>query len=192
MRIRGSLQRRGCVLALVLSLWPTSLLSADWRDLPRLRSVNAVIARLIAQADRQSITFHRLLDDIARTDGLVYVDAARCGHGVRACLPHSIIRSGPFRLLRIFIDPHDTRTASDAHLIGVIAHELQHALEILSNPAITDDASLYMSYHRETPARGVFETAAAILAGDRVTREMAVTRRDELKLAKATTGPRTE
>ena len=183
MRLTASLQR-SCLVVVALSLvmWPRLLLSAGSRELPRLRSGNPVIVRSIAQADQQSTTFHGLLEDIARTDGIVYIETGLCGHGVRACVPHSIARSGPFRLLRILIDRHYTKSA-DAPLAGVIAHELQHALEILANPKITNGAAMIMFYNRETPAGGAFETAEAIRIGDRVAGEMAAAGRDELTLA---------
>ncbi len=175
MRLTASLQR-SClvVVALLLVIWPRLLLSAGSRELPRLRSGNPVIVRSIAQADQQSMTFHGLLEDIARTDGIVYIETGVCGHGVRACVPHSIARSGSFRLLRILIDRDYTKSA-DGPLAGVIAHELQHALEILANPKIIDGAAMFMFYNRETPTRGgAFETVEAIRIGDRVASEMAL------------------
>jgi hypothetical protein len=132
------------------------------------------------------MTFHELLEDIAHTDGLVYVETGHCGHGVRACVPHSIIRSGPFRLLHILIDPHDVRNGSAAEIAGIIAHELQHALELLFDPTVTNAAGMFAFYHRDPSAHGVFETDAAILTGDRVSREVAATGNVEL-LAKGVT-----
>ena len=184
MRLTGSLQgsRLSIVALFLVVICPRPLFSAGWRDLPRPRSANPIIVRLIATADRQSMTFHRLLEDIARTDGIVYIETGFCGHGVRSCVPHSMARSGSFRLLRILIDRHYTKSA-DAPLARVIAHELQHALEILANPKITNGAAMVMFYNRETPTGGAFETAEAIRIGDRVAGEMAAAGRDELKLA---------
>jgi len=185
MRFGGSLLRSGlCVIALVF--WSSVLFSADLRDLARLRSPDPLIAALMADANRRSMTFHELVEDIAQTDGLVYVETGHCGHGVRACVPHSITRSGPFRLLHILIDPHDARNGSAAEVSGIIAHELQHALEILFDPTVTNAAAMFAFYHREPPAHGVFETYAAILTGDRVSREIAATGSVEL-LAKGVT-----
>ena len=190
MRVTGSLQgSRLFIVALFLVILPRLLLSAGSRELPRLRSSNPIIVRLIASADRQSKTFHGLLEDIARTDGIVYIETGLCGHGVRSCLPHSMARSGSFRLLRILIDPRYTKN-DDAHLADIVAHELQHALEILANPKITNGAEMFMFYSRETvTGGGAFETAAAIRIGDLVAREMAVAGRDELKLAESDSAP---
>jgi hypothetical protein len=174
MRLSVSLLRVGlCVMAVLLVFRPSALFSADSRDLARLRSTNPAIALLIAEADKRSLLFHKLVADLARTDGLVYVEAGWCGHGVRACVPHSIARAGPFRLLRILIDPYDAQHVGIAHLAGIIAHEMQHALELLADPRVTSAAAMFWFYEREAPAGGAFETAAAILVSDRVSREMA-------------------
>jgi hypothetical protein len=183
MRLTGSLQRSSLlVVALFLVICPRLLLSAGSREQDRLRSANPIIVRSIAKADQQSTTFHRLLENIARTDGVVYLETGSCGHGVRSCVPHSIARSGPFRLLRILVDRHDPQSG-DAHLAGVIAHELAHALEILADPKITSGAAMFMFYNRQTLRGGAFETEAAIRIGDRVAGEMAVAGRDQLKLS---------
>jgi len=187
MGLTASLRRSSLVVvALFLVIWPKLLLSAGSRELPRLRSGNPVIVRSIARADQQSMTFHGLLEDIARTDGIVYIETGLCGHGVRACVPHSMARSGTFRLLRILIDRNYTES-DDAHLAGVIAHELQHTFEILADPKITDGAAMFMFYDRIMPTAGAFETEAAIRIGERVVDEMAVAGRDELKLAQRRT-----
>jgi hypothetical protein len=183
MRLNGSLRRSGLfIAALFLVMWPKLALSTTWREQARLRSDNPAIARLIARADQRSITFHGLLEGLARTDGVVYIATGLCGHGVRACMPHSIARSESFRLLRILIDPQYANI-DDAHLTGIIGHELQHALEILSDPRITSAAAMFNFYKRDAPASGAFETAKAILVGDRIADEMVMASRDELKLA---------
>jgi len=189
MRLTGSLRRSSLfIVALFMVMWPRLVFSTSWQEQVHLRSENPAITRLIARADQRSITFHGLLEDMARTDGLVYVETGLCGHGVRACMLHSVTRSGPFRLLRILIDPQSANT-DDAHLAGIIGHELQHALEVLSNPKITSAAAMFNFYNRTAPASGAFETAAARLVGDRITGEMAIASSDELKLARNTAGP---
>ena len=172
MRLGVSLRVGLCVTATLLAFRPSPLFSADLGDGPRLRSSNPAIVRSIAEADKHSSIFRQLVDDLARTDGIIYIEAGQCGHSVRACLPHSIAQSGQFRLLRILIDPYDTDHAGVAHLAGTIAHELQHALEILSDLSVTNAAAMFAFYGREPSADGVFETAAAILVSDRVSGEM--------------------
>jgi hypothetical protein len=106
----------------------------SYQDMPRVRSENPFIAAAIASAVERSLTFEQLLASIQGTDGLVYVEEGLCGHGVRACLSLSIKMAGPFRLLRIRVD----RRGSECALISSIGHELQHAIEVLSDPHVTD------------------------------------------------------
>jgi hypothetical protein len=170
MRLRVSVWVGLCVTATLLIIRPSALFSADLNG--RLRSSHPTIALSIAEADKHSPRFHKLLEDIGRTDGIVYVEAGECGHGVRACLPHKIVWAGPRRLLFILIDPYDVAHSAPAHLAGIIAHEVQHALEFLSDANVTNAAAMFMFYKRDASARGTFETAAAVLVSNRVSREV--------------------
>lgn len=53
--------------------------------LARVRSEDSQIAAVIWRASERSTTLRRLIATIDRTDGLVYVENGKCGHGVRAC-----------------------------------------------------------------------------------------------------------
>jgi hypothetical protein len=134
--------------------------------LVRVRSESPEIAAVISRASEVSATFRRLVATIDRTDGLVYVDNGKCGHGVRACLVLSVQVAGPFRILRIRVDSRRL----DCGLMASMGHELQHAIEILSHPQVTSGAAAYLLYDRiagqGTGAdQGRFETAAAHRAG---------------------------
>jgi hypothetical protein len=153
-------------------LWPAVLSSADRAGFARLRSAHPRIAQLIAEAAERSSAFHNLMEALARTDGIVYVIEQRCGHGVRACVPHWMTRAGASRVLRILIDPHDAAGFSRERLAGVIAHELHHAVELLSDTTVIDSAAMFRFYGRDAPRRGAFETPAAGVIGSRVWREM--------------------
>ena len=59
--------------------------------------------------------------------------------------------------------------------MGSLGHELQHAIEALSQPSITNGAQLYNFFRREAPTdNNRFETAAAINVGDAVRAELRV------------------
>jgi hypothetical protein len=177
--------RRMLLMSAVLLLAPRPVVAADSPDLPRLRSSQASLAAILAQADERSATFHQLVKSLARTDGLIFVTTGRCGHGVRACVPHAMTRAGQFRVLRIVIDPHDAEAGGTARVAGTIAHELHHALELLADPAVTDAASMFMFYRRDAPRHGAFETPEAGAVGDRVWQELVGSsgRRDSRQLA---------
>ena len=86
------------------------------------------IADAIAQGVERSPTFRRLVESIDATDGLVYVAEGVCLYGARACLPTSVVIAGPYRILRILVNP---RRAPRCELVEVIGHELQNAVEVL-------------------------------------------------------------
>jgi hypothetical protein len=134
-----------------------------------VRSTNPLIATALHQASEQSATFRRLVETINTSDGLVYVEEGQCGRGARACLV-TVKVSGPNRMLSVWID---TRTV-DADLMGLIGHELRHAIEVLGDPAVTSGHALSNFYQREgsRSAEGRFETQAAIEAGLAVSAEV--------------------
>ena len=65
--------------------------------------------------------------------------------------------------MRIQVDP---RKAHDCDLVASIGHELQHALEVLSNPAIRSHPQFFFFFDR-VGARNEnrFETKAALRIG---------------------------
>lgn len=136
---------------------------------PQVRSTDAVVRALMAEAASLSRTFRRLIETIEGTDGIVYVEPGRCGHGVRACLAMSVTPAAGYRILRILIDlrqkPRD--------LMASIGHELRHAIEVLENRALVDTATVYLFYSQGSLSAGQpFETRAAIEAGFAVRNEI--------------------
>jgi hypothetical protein len=137
----------------------------------RVRSYNPAIVALIGQGIEQSATFRAMIETINASDGVVYVEQGRCGHGVRACLVHHVIATGSRRMLFVRLDFQKL----DQELIGSIGHELRHAIEVLGDPHITSAGAMYFFYQREASlgkTGGAFETRAAIDAGDAVHAEV--------------------
>jgi hypothetical protein len=141
--------------------------------MPRVRATNPTIAALVTQAEEQSPTFRSIVDIINGTDGLVYVENGKCPGGSRACLMHSVTIAGPNRLLRVKVDV--PRSRSDRDLIALLGHELRHAVEILSNPGLRNNAEVLTFYQQEG---GVFsggrfvETEAAVQAQLKISDEL--------------------
>lgn len=135
---------------------------------PRVRSSSPEIVAALAEAQSRSATFRSLVSDIEGTDGIVYVERGQCRHGVAACLSLSVHSGGGYRLLRILVDSVENL----ASLVATLAHELRHAVELLSEPAVRTTAAAYNFYLREAPtSRDAFETVAAIATGLKVERE---------------------
>jgi hypothetical protein len=135
----------------------------------RVRGVSARVVAVINEAVARSESFRGLVDRIGATDGMVYVAEGKCGHGVRACLLHTMTAMGQHRVLRILVDPQKP----DRDLVGSIGHELQHAVEVLSHPSITSVGGMILLYKKACDGcGGRFETEAAIAAGNAVRREL--------------------
>jgi hypothetical protein len=78
--------------------------------------------------------------------------------------------AGPNRLLRIAVDPRK----SDEDLIGTIGHELQHAIEVLSDHYVRSSSAAILRLKEICSACGSrYETDAAVKAGDAVRAETA-------------------
>jgi hypothetical protein len=152
---------------LVLGIMVTAAQTDPTSD--RVRTEDPVLAALIQDASRQSTTFRRLVEAIAATDGVVYVVRDRCSPPLRACLVLSMTVAGPYRILRVIVD--DRKADSDA--VVSIAHELQHALEVLGHRDVTSGAAMYGLFERIGMWREhSFETDAAIQLEEAVRSEL--------------------
>jgi hypothetical protein len=77
--------------------------------------------------------------------------------------------AGPHRILRVVVN---TRRKPIA-VMAAIGHELRHAVEVLSDRAVTSGHALYFFYERQgQTGRERFETAAAVRAGSDVYGEL--------------------
>ena len=142
----------------------------DQETVSRVRSSSPSLAALIARGTEQSITFRSLVDTINASDGIVYVAGGRCRYS-RACLT-GVSAAGTYRMLWVTVD---TRRA-DLDLIASIGHELQHAIEILSNPNVRNTTAMYLFFSRTArrvgTGRGAFETTEAVKVGNAVRAEI--------------------
>ena len=156
---------RNVTVGVILTLGLAQSAAAVAVTFPRVRSSRPWIVALIEQAIERSRTFRTLVDTINASDGIVYVEEGHCGHGVRACFV-SVTIAGPNRLLWVRVDTHK----ADWDLMGDIGHELRHAIEVLSDPTVRNDETLYVFYALNPDSRSygtpdAFETDAAIGAG---------------------------
>jgi hypothetical protein len=138
---------------------------------PRVRSTNPHVTALIREGIRRSITFADLITRLGATDLIIYVERSRD-------LPRPL--DGRVILLPI---THNQRYAraeirpglSVSEEIGVIAHELQHALEIARDRTVRTLEAMAALYRRiGIPARGAhsYDTTAAQEMGRTVRAEL--------------------
>jgi len=125
---------------------------------------------MIAEAQVRSATFKRLIESIEATDGIVYVEEGDCRHSVRACLLPLVTAAGGFRFLRVIVDAR----LEDWQVMSDIGHELQHALEVLSDTQARTDSSLFYLMLQGTSGNSadIRETGDAVKTGELVRKEV--------------------
>jgi hypothetical protein len=143
-----------------------------------VRTDDAKLRALMARGMAESPTFREIVKEIDRLPGLVQVTASQCGarSKLSACLDHHVQVAGGYRFLRINMLPSEP----EYRRLPLLAHELQHALEVLSDESATSletVAKLFERIGERRPGVGNFETEAALRVQVTVTREMREHRR---------------
>jgi len=170
--------RRDCYLLLLMALvcsaaWP----AAAAPDAPaRVRSTNATMLELIKEGTERSAMFRTLVDAIDHSNGIVYVEPGICAFGhLNGCVLPFIFPIQGQRYMRILVTPDKSRVSHDQRL-ALIAHELQHAREVIAHAEVVDVPTMDQMYRQiGTPLPGTlsgYETSEARAAGDAVFLEL--------------------
>lgn len=130
-----------------------------------LRPQSSRTAMWVREAKVRSATVRRLIERIEASDVLVYIDAPpRLTPGVAACLTW-MATTPAVRIVRASFRP-DLRTTE---AIAMLAHELQHVVEVAEHPEVQDEGTLLALYTRighPTAASGRhWDTADALALG---------------------------
>jgi len=171
---------RATVAFILISLF-TSAIVTHGAENSGVRSTNPALLDSISEGAERSATFAVLRDAISRSNGIVYLEFGYCAFGhLNGCLLPFLATSEHTRYLRIVVTPDRTRQSHD-QLLALIAHEMQHAREVLEHSEVLDAAAMELLYRQiGTPIAGLhggFETAAARAVGDAVLNELSRTRR---------------
>jgi hypothetical protein len=147
-------------------------------DTPHVRSTDAMMVSLLSEGSSRSSTFRALVDEVSRLNGIIYIEFGYCAFGhLDGCLFPFLVSAGGDRYLRIVLS-REKKVTHD-QLLGVIAHELRHALEVLEHKEVIDIETLQELYRRiGTPlpnGSSGYETSAARAAGDAVLAELSAT-----------------
>jgi hypothetical protein len=131
---------------------------------------------LIERASRESASFRGLIDDVNASDGIVYVQDGHCLDNAHACFI-AVSLAGSSRALWVRVD---LKTSDpDWYVIGSIAHELRHTLEVLAVPSVRSTPAM-QSFYRWAGFKGSakgYETQAAIATGNAVRDEVRASNR---------------
>jgi hypothetical protein len=139
-----------------------------------VRTEDAELRELIRDARSASPTFRGLLDRLVRSDIIVHVTRQPYMRVSLEGQLNFVTTAGGRRYLRVRV----AGRLPPRRLTAIIAHELQHAVEIADDEAIVDATTLACAYQRLAHRGAIhhdgtleFETRTAIDVGARVWRE---------------------
>lgn len=115
------------LLLIVTATAQNTLASSDERVVTRVKGLGEEFSSLIREGDRRSETFRAMVDEIQASNAVVMIQFGLCANGqFRSCVSH-VGATGSTRTIRILVNPKLTMD----RVIAMIAHELQHAVEII-------------------------------------------------------------
>jgi hypothetical protein len=127
-------------------------------------------ARLLDEGTRRSAAMRELVDELRASDLVVYVDLDANEPGALAGSLRFRAVTAEARYVRVWLQPR----RCDRELVSVLAHELQHAVEVARAADVRSAESfkaLYAAVGKSGNA-GRYETAAAQEMGARVRKEL--------------------
>jgi hypothetical protein len=143
-------------------------------DLAHLRAEGPFLTEILDDGVTRSPTFRELVERIEQSDVIVYLTCQRFKSTSLRGRTRLAVARGSARYVRVEILCYDFSSAVSA----IVAHELQHVVEIASAPQVVDDRSLVrlysqIGYKNCIGERGEqFETAAAEHVGETVRDEL--------------------
>ena len=139
----------------------------------RIRPQDPRSTQLLRDGIARSGTFRALVDRLEASNVFVYVQVSPFIKSTLAGQLTWMTQAGPYRYLRATLSPEQTVDQS----IASLAHELQHAVEVLDDELVVDERSLVALYKRighpsSAAVASGWETIAAQQAGFQVRREL--------------------
>jgi len=160
---------------MLLCVWSAASAAQDERvPLTRVKPADPEMRRLVLDGYARSATFRALVDELQRSNAIIVIQFGLCAQGrIRSCVSNV---SGDDRQRHIRIKVN-TRTTDD-RLIATIAHELQHAAEIVREPSAFNAVTTLALYRRIATGKcreglaDACETEAALAVEARVNDEI--------------------
>jgi PadR family transcriptional regulator PadR len=121
-----------------------TLLSPVAEDSTHVRTTQPRILALIDDGKVRSETFRRLVTTLDASDVIVYLEPKMTRHMLGGYLFHDVAGRGEWRYLRIAVDFQGARN----RVIALLAHELQHAVEVAQAPEARSAGSLETMFSR--------------------------------------------
>ena len=165
-----------CALTLVgaVPAWGASHLPAS---VPRIRPLGESAVLAFQRGITHSPTFRELAARLERSDVVVYISVEPRPPGKCPGATRFVTATRYTRFLHIALD----RKLPPKTMIALLAHELQHALEVADAPEIRDLDSFRQHYEQNgfrNTALNTFDSRTARETGRRVRAELATTAPD--------------
>jgi len=159
-----------CTLALAPGVNAPDSAAVLERSAYRVRSTDTRAQAWIQAGAEGSPTFRELLNRLSDSDLIVYVQvvdriANAFGH------TYFVKSTATVRYVRIEV----VQSGNSNEMVALVAHELQHAVEIAGAPRIRDGQTLaqfYLGMGENSLASGQYDSAEARHTEDRVKREL--------------------
>lgn len=182
----ASVLRAFAITVALTVVWLQSMLAAALVDplFPKLRPRDPWIASLIVEGTHRSTTFRDLVKRLDTRDAIVYIESRTDLRKALGGVTRLMSAAAGYRYVSISI----RSGYSEDVAIAILAHELQHALEIAKAREIVDAESLAAFYERIgerkcfDAAVGCYETKEARRVGDVVLGELRGSRAPENEL----------
>ncbi len=136
---------------------------------PHVRALDACAASAVSNGLARSMTVRQLGDRLARTDVVAYVRCVWPDPGVTDGALVWVSGASSLRYVLLSL----SHALTPLRRVEILAHELQHAIEVSDAPWVRDEATLQRLFEgigRRTSPRPTYETMAA-QAVERVVRE---------------------
>jgi len=141
--------------------------------LERIRSESTQLTTVFDRAVERSPTFRSIVERIEQSDLIVHLTCSNFRSLLLAGRTALVSKGPDVRYLRVQI----LCSQGEPALVTIVAHELQHVVEIASTPDVVDDSSFVRLFRAIgfstclSAGMEQFETSDAIATGDRVRAE---------------------
>jgi hypothetical protein len=140
----------------------SAVLAVQDRPAHHVRSDDQKVRMLFDAGMSKSTMFRSLVDALDRSDVIVYIVPKTIRESLGGYVYSTVTIAGPYRLLRVALD---TRGA-ECRLVSLLAHELQHAVEVSEEPTARGGQDVEALFERLSIKFGCnsncYETQAAI------------------------------
>jgi hypothetical protein len=119
-------------------------LSAQAPSAHHVRATDPKITTVFEAGLTRSTTFRRLVEALDQSNVIVYVEPKLTRGALGGYLAHNITTAGAYRYLRVAVDIR----GAEGRLVPLLAHELQHAVEVSQDPTVRDERGLQQLFER--------------------------------------------